>query len=102
LFLAHQITQPPDFDQIVAVGVDGRNFTPDELQSGIVVSVPGRENGAATRLRAGDSVDAVATGDADPSATLRIEVLSEPYFEEGELLATPTFAPTPLEIEAGF
>jgi len=103
LFLAHEISRPPDFDQIVAVEVDDRRFTADELQAGVVVSVPGRANSAETRLRAGDHVDAVAeVGESEPSATLRIQVLEEPYFEEGELLEPPTFASTPLEIEAGF
>jgi hypothetical protein len=103
LFLAHEITEPPDFDQIVSVHVDGHRFTSDELLSGIVVSIPERENTAETRLRVDDSVKALAqvAGVEQPS-TLRIRVVSEPYFEEGELLAEPTFDPTPLEIEAGF
>jgi hypothetical protein len=33
---------------------------------------------------------------------LKVEVVAEPYFEEGELATEVTFNPTPLEIEAGF
>lgn len=103
LFLAHQIARAPDFDQIVAVAFDDRRFTAEELQAGVVVSVPERENSAATRLRADDAVQAEAhVGDAGEPATLRLRVLAEPYFEEGELLVKPVFEPTSLEIEAGF
>jgi hypothetical protein len=103
LFLAHEITRPPDFDQIVAVDVDGHGFTADDLERGVVVDVPGRENTAETRLRVEESVEAMAdvTGAGKPTK-LRIHVVAEPYFEEGELLAEFTFDPTPLEIEAGF
>ena len=34
LFLAHQITKAPDFDQIVAVKINGHSFTENELSRG--------------------------------------------------------------------
>jgi hypothetical protein len=103
LFLAHQITRPPDFDQIVSVDVSGLDFTAEELRSGMIVRIPGRDNTGATRLRVSDSVEAVIdrAGSGDP-ITLHLDVQAEPYFEDGELQTNPTFARTPLEIEAGF
>ena len=39
-FLAHFITTPPDFDQILAVKVAGRDFTAQELQQGVLITLP--------------------------------------------------------------
>ena len=39
-FLAHFITTPPDFDQILAVKVAGRDFTEQELQQGVLITLP--------------------------------------------------------------
>src|SRR5262249_16505595 len=36
-FLAHYISQPPDFDQVLSVKVDGHRFTDAELSKGIEV-----------------------------------------------------------------
>jgi hypothetical protein len=102
LFLAHEITGAPDFDQIVAVAIDDRQLTADELQSGLVLGIPERMNAPGERLRKGESVEALLEAGSKPAETLHLRVLAEPYFEEGELLADPDFGPTPLEQEAGF
>jgi hypothetical protein len=104
LFLAHQITQPPDFDQIVFVTTGDHRFTTEELRSGVFVSIPERRNSAETRLRTDESVDAIVhIVDSEQTLTLQLKVQAEPYFEEGELLEGPIFIEeTPLEIEAGF
>jgi hypothetical protein len=103
LFLAHQITQAPDFDQIVGVTLDGHTFTEDELRRGIMVRIPSRGNAAAQRLRKNERVEGegLVTG-AHQFLKLQLKVSTEFYFEEGELQAQPTFKPTPLEKEAGF
>ncbi len=36
-FLAHRITQAPDFDHIVSAKINGHDFTPAELKAGIAV-----------------------------------------------------------------
>src|SRR5215213_6375157 len=42
LFMAHLITKPPDFDQVLSVKVTGHEFTDEELRHGVLVVVPGR------------------------------------------------------------
>ena len=103
MFLAHRITAAPDFDQLLRVKISGHAFTEDELLRGILVTAPDRPNAAARRLRRGENVSLTGhvTG-AHMFLPLKVAVVSEPYFEEGELAAKPAFAPTPLEIEAGF
>ena len=107
LFLAHRITQPPDFDQILPARIEGHVFTDDELQQGIVVSVPDRANTIPQRLREGDQVGGTArrTGRGGTiSADLRIAAGRELFFEEGELrfpLRNEDFAPTDEEVAAG-
>ena len=103
MFLAHRITQPPDFEQLLSVKISGHAFTEDELNRGVLITVPDRPNEPARRLRPGETVGAKGhvTG-APVFLPLQVEVVAEPYFEEGELAAKFTMKPTPLEIEAGF
>ena len=88
-FLAHLITAPPDFDQIMSVRVTGQQFTDAELSRGITVSFPGRANTSRGRLK--EKVRASGTfliGGANPKP-LQVDVLREFYFEEGELSVPP-------------
>ncbi len=108
LFLAHRITQPPDFDQLLGVTVSGHQFTQEELARGVAVTVLDRPNSPAQRLRAGETTNARGhiTG-AHMFLPLEVNVTAEYYFEEGELKDDPApdfnpFVPTALEIEAGF
>jgi hypothetical protein len=102
-FLAHQITQAPDFDQIVAVRIEGHRFTDEELARGVMIMVPNRENAAAQRIKEGETV----TGQGHITGShqfldLRMQATREVYFEEGELLKPPTFKSTEEERKAGF
>ena len=103
MFLAHRITQPPDFDQLLSVKISGRPLTDNELNRGVLVTVPNRPNEPTRRLRQGETitVQGHVTG-AHEFLPLEVMVVAEPYFEEGELAAKFTMDPTPLEIEAGF
>jgi hypothetical protein len=105
LFLAHLITRPPDFDQILSVRVTGHEFTDDELRHGIRVVLPGRANSVPERVREGEQAVAEArlAGEETPKALeIQIRAGTEFYFEEGELRSRPTFDPTEEEIAAGF
>ena len=53
LFLAHLLSQPPDFDQIVSVRLVGLHPDEDELKRRIEVVVPGRPNTVQQRIRMG-------------------------------------------------
>jgi hypothetical protein len=107
-FLAHRIDQPPDFDQIISIKIDGHEFTETELANGVTVTIPQRGNSAAQRLKTNEAVAGMAHVTAsNHMLPLQIIVGTEFYFEEGELsspLVKPfkPFEQTPLEKEAGF
>jgi hypothetical protein len=105
LFLAHWITRPPDFDQVLSAKVVGHQFADEELRHGVRVAIPGRSNAMHQRLRSNE----VATGEiqlhgAGAPGTLKIELETgvEFYFEEGELRSPATFSQTMEEQSAGF
>jgi hypothetical protein len=104
LFLAHVISQPPDFDQILSVALVGPPPDEEELKAGIEVVFEGRANTAEARLR--DGTTATARGHvtgAHQFISLEFADVHELYFEEGELATSRgAFEPTPLETEAGF
>ena len=103
LFLAHQLSKAPDFDQIVAVEVDGHPFTRAELLRGVTVTFPGRDNLVSGRLKEGETT--VAQGQGTGTSDLfdiRVRSKRELYFEEGELLEVPNMDQTAEEKKAGF
>ncbi len=104
LFLAHSITHPPDFDQVLSVRVDGHAFTDDELARGVEVTFPDLADTPLQRIRAGQSAtgEAHVPGDARAVVDLPIRAGAELYFEEGELRMPATFDDTPEEIRSGF
>src|SRR5262249_38673881 len=103
LFLAHLITAPPDFDQILAVKVIDHKFTNEELTKGILVVFPGTTNAAASRLKEKQRVAGEMKIDNAPAPKkIQVEVNREFYFEEGELRVPPDFKTTSAEKQAGF
>jgi hypothetical protein len=51
LFLAHRISEPPDFDQILSVELAGSPLDEEDMKTGVEVVLPGRANTAKERLR---------------------------------------------------
>jgi hypothetical protein len=106
LFLAHVITRPPDFDQLLAVTIVDQvpsNLADDELSRGVRVSIPARANTAHTRIKAGERVmGQVQLSSGEAELSLEFEAGTEFYFEEGELHLPMTMDQTPEEREAGF
>jgi hypothetical protein len=78
LFLAHVLSRPPDFDQIVSVRLVGPHPDEDELKRRIEVVFPGRANTAQQKIRMGPVVTArgQVTG-ADQILDLRIADVRE-------------------------
>lgn len=121
LFLAHLVTKPPDFDQILPVTIPSRfsrglpEPSNEELGQGFVISFPQVMNTINRRLRPGlrvaytpeklrwteNAERPTLTMTSEP-ALLELLVGKEIYLEEGELLAPPQFAPTSTEKAAGF
>jgi hypothetical protein len=96
LFLAHVITKPPDFDQIISISADHK-FTDDDLRRGLQI-VFARENAIAQRLQAKQEV----VGEIPGIGKVKVQVGTEFYLEEGELRVPADFATTETERAAGF
>ena len=84
LFLAHLITRPPDFDQMISINITDHSFTNEELRKGLHV-VFARPNTIAKRLT--EKQEAVAEVKSSGGEPLKVTVkaLVEYYFEAGEL-----------------
>jgi hypothetical protein len=88
LFLAHVITRPPDFDQVLSVTLDGHQFSEEQLRGGLHVSFPGRENTIPQSLKEGERLigQIHLNGDCAPETReLELAVGTEFYFESREL-----------------
>ena len=98
IFLAHYISKPPDFDQILSVKVDGHSFTDAELGKGIEITITGKPNLASERVKEAQQVAGnMPTADPKRPSKFNLKADKEIYFEEGELLIPPTFDDTKLE-----
>jgi len=98
LFLAHSIIKPPDFDQIVSVKIPGNHFTDDELRRGVSAVFQDRKNTASQRLKERQQAGGqFHVSGAHQFLKLQVQLGTELYFEEGELLVPPTFDDTKLE-----
>jgi hypothetical protein len=87
-FLAHLITRPPDFDQILSVKVAGHTLTDEQLRQGVRVTFPGRANAPEARIEEGEKVSGriPVEGKKGPETLeLQLEAGVEFYFEAGEL-----------------
>ena len=98
LFLAHLITQAPDFDQVLSVRIVGEGPAEDALRQGLRVrTVSRRANVIAERLRGGERVAVEVEG----LPGIQLETVAEIYVEEGELREPDDMTPTSEEIAAG-
>jgi hypothetical protein len=85
-FLAHVITRPPDFDQVLTVTSIDRTFTDDELARGVPLRFPGTANAPASRIAGTQPLSVqVATPGGTAPATVKLQPGIELYFEQGEL-----------------
>lgn len=96
-FLAHYISQPPDFDQVLSVKVDGHSFTDAELGNGIEVIIPDRPNQVKERIKEAQQVTGLTKMTDAQAVQFKVKATKEIYFEEGELLLPPTFEETEAE-----
>ena len=102
LFLAHLITKPNDFDQIISIKTMDQSFSDEELREGRRIVFSNRSNTAKERLKEKvRDTGALQIPGAAPRS-VRVEVVREFYFEEGELFLPPIFEPTAEERKSGF
>ena len=83
-FVAHVITQPPDFDHVLAVKLGDHKFSAAELGRGVRLTFPGRVNTAAQRLAEAPVIAEVVAPGRD-TVKVQIQRRSEIYFEESDL-----------------
>jgi hypothetical protein len=102
LFLAHFITKPGDFDQIISVKIAGQSFTDEQLAKGMHVIFSNRGNTAVERLKENDNLSGQFQLAGGTPQTLSVAAVREFYFEEGELAVPPNFDPTAEEKKSGF
>ena len=102
LFMAHLITSPPDFDQVVAVELPGHKFTDAQLGKGVRVVFTDRENSVASRLKEGEQAAGEIGAGRAPKQKIQVKASREIFFEEGELQTPPNPDTTDEEGSAGF
>ncbi|MEK6406624.1 MAG: hypothetical protein AABN34_06635 [Acidobacteriota bacterium] len=86
LFLAHLITSPPDFDQVLSVKQVDRKFTDEELSKGAPIIFPGKKNTPGQRIKAAQQVTGQVKEAAGAAAkTVKLRPGVQFYFESGEL-----------------
>jgi hypothetical protein len=84
LFLAHLISTPPDFDQLIQVRLDVELGARD-LTRGPRVTVPDRADLATERIQTGDGIVPAVLHVDDRDIKIDIDPGHEFYFEEAEL-----------------
>lgn len=85
LFLAHLITKPPDFDQIVPVVKTNPPFTDEALGKGVPITFPGKLNTPSRRIRASSQVIGQVKKVDGALTQVKLQPKTEMYFEAGEL-----------------
>ena len=86
LFLAHLITRPPDFDQVLPVKAVDQKFSDEELAKGVAIVFAGRPNSASKRILKGQTVTGQIKGPTGATPkTVQLQPGTELYFEKGEL-----------------
>ena len=102
LFLAHLITRPNDFDQIISIKMTDQTFSDEELREGRRIVFSTRGNTAKERLKEKTRDTGVLQIPGAAPRDVRVEVVREFYFEEGELFLPPVFKSTAEERKSGF
>jgi hypothetical protein len=102
LFLAHLITLPNDFDQIISIKAPGHGLTDAQLSQGLHVVIASRDNDPLKRLKEKDKTAGNLQLAGGKARTLSLEVVREFYFEESELDNDGTMGSTQEETRSGF
>lgn len=102
LFLAHSITKPNDFDQIISIRTPGQTFTDEDLAKGMRIEFSSRGNTSKERLKEKVKAPGQLHVPGGAPQTVTVQTIREFYFEEGELFLPPTFDATPEEKKSGF
>jgi hypothetical protein len=88
LFLAHVISKPPDFDQIVSIKVGDHQLTDEDLRQGVLVTFPERTNSIQNKIKEGERLSGTVRPFTRGASDLQIEANIEFYFETEDLAAS--------------
>lgn len=102
MFLAHLITKPNDFDQIISIKTPGQTFTDEDLAKGMRIEFSDRGNTSKERLAEKVKAPGRLHIQGGAPQTISVETVREFYFEEGELFMPPLFDATREEKKSGF
>jgi hypothetical protein len=86
-FLAHLITAPPDFDQILFADIGSLSGVSDEdLRAGVIVTAPDRPGDVKARLQEGEAFSgAIQVEGTGTPGSIELTVGHEYYLETGDL-----------------
>jgi hypothetical protein len=102
LFLAHVITSPPDFDQVISIAIKDHTFTDEDLRKGLRVVFTRPNTVAGRLLEKQEATGELRLAEGTSPQKLKVKVGVEFYFEDGELRVPATFETTPAERRARF
>ena len=85
LYLAHLITRPPDFDQILPVAKTYQPSSDEAFAQSVPITFPGKVNAPAKRIKASPQVIGQMKKADGSQAQIKLQTRSEVYFEAGEL-----------------
>ena len=89
VFLAHLITRPPDFDQLIQVTVTPA-FSDEDLSRGHIVTVDGHENTKDQRIQPSGQASVAATVDTGTTpVSVQINPGAEFYFNDDSDMQAP-------------
>jgi len=77
-YLAHFITRPPDFDQLLRVNVD-HDLPDEQLGNGVRLTVPNRANMLKDKLEEGAAAVSAVLHGADGDSNVKVEANTEFY-----------------------
>jgi hypothetical protein len=77
-YLAHFITRPPDFDQLLGVNID-HNLPDEQLANGVRLTVANRANTLKGKLEEGAAAVSAVLQSADGDSTVKVEADTEFY-----------------------
>jgi hypothetical protein len=88
-FLAHLITAPPDFDQVLFADIGSLSGVSDEdLRAGVIITVPDRPDDVEARLHEGEALPgAIQVEGTETPGSIELTVAKEYYLETGDLAA---------------
>jgi hypothetical protein len=79
VFLAHLVTRPPEFDQLLQVTLTPELLSAEDLGGGLLVTIEGRRNMEGERLQPSEQPSAATVQTATGPVTVNITPVAQIY-----------------------